>query len=240
MAQLRAAYGVFAAPTIADVIRANGGRTAIVSSGTRGCAQMLHPRRREVGDLILHPTLSTDDELRPFVERLGPLPEAGVPDTARNRWLARAAAEIVLPEQRPDLLALLARRPRQEPAPVRLRAPAEPPGDPRRRRPPRYRAGGAGGGGTARRDADRGGVRSRVRQHQRAAGSRAGARGAGGRCPRGDRRRTAARCCSTSIARTIATWRGWPPRCEVCSGRRCAVQRRAGRRSRRRHASRCR
>jgi phosphonoacetate hydrolase len=104
VAQLRAAYGVFAAQTIADVISANGGRTAIVSSGTRGSAQMLHPRRAEVGDLILHPTLSIDDELRPIVERLGPMPEADVPDTARNRWLARAAAEIVLPEQRPDLL----------------------------------------------------------------------------------------------------------------------------------------
>ncbi|HZO29712.1 MAG TPA: alkaline phosphatase family protein [Chloroflexota bacterium] len=104
VAQLRQAYGVFAAPTIADVIRANGGRTAIVSSGTRGCAWMLHPRRAEVGDLIVHPTLSTDEELRPFVERLGPMPDAAVPDTARNRWLARAAAEIVLPELRPDLL----------------------------------------------------------------------------------------------------------------------------------------
>lgn len=104
VAQLRAAYGVFAAPTIADLIRANGGRTTIVSSGTRGSAQMLHPRRSEVGDLILHPTLSTDQELGPIVERLGPLPPADVPDTARNRWLARAAAEIVLPEQRPELL----------------------------------------------------------------------------------------------------------------------------------------
>jgi hypothetical protein len=104
VAQLRAAYGVFAAPTISDVVRAAGGRTVIVSSGTRGSAQMLHPRRREVGDLIIHPTLSIDDELRPFVERLGPLPPANVPDTARNRWLARAAAEIVLSESRPDVL----------------------------------------------------------------------------------------------------------------------------------------
>jgi phosphonoacetate hydrolase len=104
VAQLRAAYGVFAAPTISDAVHAAGGRTVIVSSGTRGCAQMLHPRRREAGDLILHPTLSTDDELRPFVERLGPMPEADVPDTARNRWLGRAAAEIVIPELRPDVL----------------------------------------------------------------------------------------------------------------------------------------
>jgi phosphonoacetate hydrolase len=104
VARLREAYGVFAAPTIADVVRANGGRTAIVSSGTRGSAQMLHPRRSEVGDLIVHPTLSTDEELRPLVERLGPLPPADVPDTARNRWLARAAAEIVLPQYRPDAL----------------------------------------------------------------------------------------------------------------------------------------
>ncbi len=104
VAQLRAAYGVFAAPTIADVVHAAGGRTVIVSSGTRGCAQMLHPRRREAGDLIVHPTLSTDEELQPFVERLGPLPEAEIPDTPRNRWLARAAAEIVLPDLRPDVL----------------------------------------------------------------------------------------------------------------------------------------
>jgi phosphonoacetate hydrolase len=104
VAQLREAYGVFAAPTIADIVRANGGRTAIVSSGTRGSAQMLHPRSREVGDLFVHPTLSTDEELRPMIERLGPLPPGDVPDTARNRWLARAAAEIVLPQYRPDAL----------------------------------------------------------------------------------------------------------------------------------------
>ena len=104
VARLRQAYGVFAAPTVADVVRANGGRTAIVSSGTRGSAQMLHPRRQDLGDLILHPTLSTPAELGPIVERLGPMPESDAPNTARNRWLARAAAEIVLPERRPELL----------------------------------------------------------------------------------------------------------------------------------------
>jgi arylsulfatase A-like enzyme len=104
VAQLMAAYGVFAATTMADVVRANGGRTIIVSSGTRGSAQMLHPRRREAGDTIVHPTLSTEDELQPFVERLGPLPDAEVPDTARNQWLARAIAEIILTERRPELL----------------------------------------------------------------------------------------------------------------------------------------
>ena len=103
-AQLREAYGVFGAPTLSDLVGEAGGRTVIVSSGTRGCAQMLHPRLRERGELILHPTLSTDAELGAVAERLGPLPPAGVPDSARNRWLARAAAEIVLPEQRPDVL----------------------------------------------------------------------------------------------------------------------------------------
>ena len=104
VAQLRAAYGVFAAPTIADAIGANGGRATIVSSGTRGSAWMLHPRRHEAGDTILHPTLSTPEELAPVVERLGPMPAQAVPDTALNQWLARAIAEIVLPEQRPDAL----------------------------------------------------------------------------------------------------------------------------------------
>jgi phosphonoacetate hydrolase len=102
--RLRAAYGVFAAPTIADQIADAGGRTVVVSSGTRGCAQMLNPRRREHGELVVHPTLSTDAELAPFTERLGPLPDANVPDTARNAWLAHAVAEIVIPQQRPDAI----------------------------------------------------------------------------------------------------------------------------------------
>jgi phosphonoacetate hydrolase len=102
--RIQAAYGVFAAPTIADLVHEAGGRTAIVSSGTRGCAQMLHPRRRERGDLILHPTLSDAAELGMAAARLGPLPEAAVPDHGRNHWLTRAAAEIVLTEQRPDVL----------------------------------------------------------------------------------------------------------------------------------------
>lgn len=104
VAALRAAYGLFGAQTVADIVHAAGGRTAIVSSGTRGSAQMLHPRRCEAGDLILHPTLSTTEELAPFVARLGPLPEAGVPDTARNRWLAEAAASLLRAPDRPDLL----------------------------------------------------------------------------------------------------------------------------------------
>jgi arylsulfatase A-like enzyme len=103
VAQLQQAYGVFAATTMADVVHRAGGRTVILHSGTRGCAQMLHPRRQEAGDLMLHPTLSTAAELAPFVEKLGPLPEAEVPDSGRNDWLTRAA-EIVVPEQRPDLL----------------------------------------------------------------------------------------------------------------------------------------
>jgi hypothetical protein len=102
--RLRAAHGVFSATTISDVVKANGGRTAIVSSGTRGCAWMLHPRRREAGDFILHPTLSTPEEVGPIAERLGPLPEADVPDSGRNRWLTRAIAEIIIPERRPDVL----------------------------------------------------------------------------------------------------------------------------------------
>ncbi|MCC7367451.1 MAG: alkaline phosphatase family protein [Chloroflexi bacterium] len=104
-AQLRRAYGVFEAPTISDVVHRNGGRTAIVSSGTRGSSQMLHPRRVEAGDFILHPTLSNADEMKLIEERLGsPMPEAEVPDTPRNRWLAEATAQVVIPELRPDAL----------------------------------------------------------------------------------------------------------------------------------------
>lgn len=105
-AALTRAYDVFRAPTIADVVAGNGGRTVVASNGTRGAALMCHPTARRHGDLLLHPTLSQPRELGPFVERLGPLPPAAIPDTARNRWFARAAAEIILPELRPDLLVV--------------------------------------------------------------------------------------------------------------------------------------
>ncbi|MGE3912493.1 MAG: alkaline phosphatase family protein, partial [Chloroflexota bacterium] len=104
VARLQQAYGVFAAPTISDVAGQGGGRTAIVSSGTRGSSQMLHPRRLEAGDYILHPTLSTPDEVWPVAELLGPMPQAAVPDTARNRWLAEAIAQVIVPRQHPDIL----------------------------------------------------------------------------------------------------------------------------------------
>jgi phosphonoacetate hydrolase len=104
-ARLREAYGVFNAPTISDIVKAAGGRTAIVSSGTRGSSQMLHPRRTEVGDYILHPTLSTGDEVNFVADRLGsPMPNAEVPDSPRNRWLAEATANVVIPELRPEVL----------------------------------------------------------------------------------------------------------------------------------------
>src|SRR5262249_5714461 len=94
--RLQAEYNAFTAPTFADAVAEAGGRTVIVGSGWRGCAWMLNPRRRERGELMVHPTLSTPDELAPFVERLGPLPLPAVPDTAINQWLTRAAAEIVI------------------------------------------------------------------------------------------------------------------------------------------------
>ncbi|MCC6175064.1 MAG: alkaline phosphatase family protein [Chloroflexi bacterium] len=104
VAQIGEAYGVFREATLADTIGRAGGRTAIVSSGTRGSAQMLHPRLRERGDVLIHPTLSTGAELAAFEARLGPLPERTAPNTERTGWFARAAAEIVIPEHRPDLL----------------------------------------------------------------------------------------------------------------------------------------
>ncbi len=103
-AALRRAYGVFRSATLADLVADRGGTAVVVSNGTRGSALMCHPNAGERGDLVLHPTLSTPTELRPLVARLGPLPEASIPDTARNRWFAHAIADYVLPELGPELL----------------------------------------------------------------------------------------------------------------------------------------
>lgn len=97
-------YGVFRPRTVADVVAEHGGRTAVVSNGTRGSALMCHPRVRDKRDVLLHPTLSRPDDLAAVVARLGPLPAAAIPDSARNRWFARAAAEYILPELGPELL----------------------------------------------------------------------------------------------------------------------------------------
>ncbi len=104
VAALRRAYGVFRSMTTADVVHRSGGRTVVVSSGTRGSALMCHPNLYESGDLMLHPSLSRPEELQPVVERLGPLPEPDTPNVARNHWFARSISEYVLPDLHPELL----------------------------------------------------------------------------------------------------------------------------------------
>lgn len=104
VAALRRAYGVFRTRTMAAAVTEAGGRAVVVSSGTRGATLMSNPAARERGDLLLHPTLSTPAEWQPAVGRLGPLPAATVPNSAQNRWFARAIAEYVLPELGPSLL----------------------------------------------------------------------------------------------------------------------------------------
>lgn len=112
--ELMRAYGVFAAPTLLEILAEAGGSTALASTGTRGSALMQDPRRAArtrpnaatPGHLTLHPTLSTADTLDTAAEHVGPLPEAAVPDSGRNRWLARAAAEWIVPKLRPDILSV--------------------------------------------------------------------------------------------------------------------------------------
>ncbi len=106
VAALRRSYPVSRGATTGDVIARSGGRTVVVSSGTRGSALMCHTNVRDLGDVLLHPTLSRPDELAALEELLGPLPAASAPNVEQNRWFARAIAEYVLPRLQPELLVV--------------------------------------------------------------------------------------------------------------------------------------
>jgi hypothetical protein len=110
VARLREAYGVFAAPTIADVIRANGGRTAIVSRSRTNRFGGARLARADVDDRA-RPPRSTARRLLSGSSR------------ARLRWRGREDLGGVLPGRRTALV-----RTRRQSI-LERRASAAPPGD---------------------------------------------------------------------------------------------------------------
>src|SRR5262249_39736681 len=65
---------LLARETMGDVIARNGGRAAVVSTGSMGSAFLQHPRVRECGDhLLLHPSLWCGTTREELEARLGPM-----------------------------------------------------------------------------------------------------------------------------------------------------------------------
>jgi arylsulfatase A-like enzyme len=94
--------------SLADRVGAAGGRTVVVSTGSPGSAWLCHPRmleRAEAGDVLLHPAFhSPTDAFEAVVAKLGPIPEATIPNREQNAWFTRMTVEHVLPDLDPTLL----------------------------------------------------------------------------------------------------------------------------------------
>jgi arylsulfatase A-like enzyme len=107
LARLRGGRAVLR-ESLADRVGAAGGRTVVVSTGSPGSAWLCHPRileRAEAGDVLLHPAFySPAGAFDPAIAKLGPIPEATIPNRAQNAWFTRMTVEHVLPALDPTLL----------------------------------------------------------------------------------------------------------------------------------------
>ena len=92
------------APTLADEIHADGGRTAVLGTGTPGAALLQNPEVSLNGDVLIHPAPSFGVDMDVIEARFGALPEPSVPATELNRYFTRLATEFLLPEVQPRLL----------------------------------------------------------------------------------------------------------------------------------------
>ncbi|HCE03417.1 MAG TPA: alkaline phosphatase family protein [Acidobacteria bacterium] len=93
------------ATTLGEVLETVGHRLLVVSSGSSGSSYLLN--HTVAGGAILHYEYGTPDSLhREALARLGPVPEAGTPNHARNRWVVDAFLELALPEIAPAVTVL--------------------------------------------------------------------------------------------------------------------------------------
>ena len=107
LAKLRGGRAVLR-ESLADRVGAAGGRTVVVSTGSPGSAWLCHPRMLEragAGDVLLHPAFhSPTDAFEVAIAKLGPIPEATIPNREQNAWFTRMTVEHVLPDLDPTLL----------------------------------------------------------------------------------------------------------------------------------------
>lgn len=96
------------ATTIAELVRARGGRTAITGTKT---ASLLHNRNEPTHDATHSVTLFAgetlpESALAPLVGSLGKFPEEETPNTAQDAWTTRALTEVLWREGVPEFSLL--------------------------------------------------------------------------------------------------------------------------------------
>jgi predicted AlkP superfamily pyrophosphatase or phosphodiesterase len=85
-------------PTVAELVQAAGGRTAIVGGKTTSLLHDRHAKLEAVGDSVTIFSGETLPEtaLAPIAKLLGPFPDAGhTPGTAGDVWTTRALTEVL-------------------------------------------------------------------------------------------------------------------------------------------------
>jgi arylsulfatase A-like enzyme len=92
------------APTLSDILRARGERVAVTGNGSTGSNVLwtFHDRSR----LINTSSAYGIADLYDLREKLGPIPDAAIPQIERNQYVARAVAEVFL--QDPSLRVVTA------------------------------------------------------------------------------------------------------------------------------------
>ena len=95
---------ILRAPTLADAVRAKGGHTAVLGTGTPGAALLQNPEAEANGDLLIHPAVCAGASRGEVEQRFGQIPDRAVPATDLTKYFVRVAVEHVLPEYEPELL----------------------------------------------------------------------------------------------------------------------------------------
>jgi hypothetical protein len=102
--------GFVTAPTLGEVLAANGMRLAVVSSGSAGTTHLLNPRSETLNQVTVCVSdwrrTSPADYAQKLLQRHGPVPPAAKPNVARIRLQMDMLLGSVLPEIAPDVLIL--------------------------------------------------------------------------------------------------------------------------------------
>ena len=99
--------GVMTAPTLGEVLHANGKTMTALGVGSSGNTFLHHPEAGSVGGAIVHPEFTVPDSLAAELnERFGPWPAAGVPNQHRIVRAVTVLIEYLLPVYAPAVATL--------------------------------------------------------------------------------------------------------------------------------------
>ena len=90
------------APSLGEILEANGKTLVAVSAGSSGSAFLLNPTL--TGGGVVNVDLILPESRREAVETaVGPAPEEATPNDARNRWIVDVLLEYAIPDLKPDV-----------------------------------------------------------------------------------------------------------------------------------------